>query len=116
MAISPETIFTRDILGRYVCNTFTEAMNSGPFDVIIIGGGTFGLALAQDLYFRSKRFDRGLGNVPQDVLKPSNFRVLVLEAGRSPSPSIRRTFRVSGCSPLAPSRLPTAHYPLRAGS
>src|SRR5947209_4388840 len=81
MAISPETIFTRDILGRYVCNTFTEAMNSGPFDVVIIGGGTFGLALAQDLYFRSKRFDRGPGSVLQDVFKPSKFRILVLEAG-----------------------------------
>src|SRR5260370_2518155 len=80
MAIpTPETIFTRDILGNYVCNTFAEAMTSGPFDVIIIGGGTFGLTLAQDLFFRSQRF--GLGSVPQDTLKPSNYRILVLEGG-----------------------------------
>src|SRR6516162_1965024 len=78
---TPETIFTRDILGNYVCNTFSEAVQSGPFDVIIIGGGAFGLALAQDLFFRSKRFNLGPGSVPEDVLKPFNYRILVLEAG-----------------------------------
>src|SRR5438105_67548 len=78
---TPETQFTRDILGNFVCNTLAEAIASGPFDVIIIGGGTFGLALAQDLFFRSKRFVQGAAGVPQDVLKPSNYRILVLEAG-----------------------------------
>jgi hypothetical protein len=78
---TPSTVFSRDILGRYVCNTFAEAVQSGPFDVIIIGGGTFGLSLAQDLFFRSKRFDQGPGGVPQDALKPANYRTLVLEAG-----------------------------------
>ena len=76
---TPETQFTRDILGNYVCNTFAEATSSGPFDVIIIGGGTFGLVLAQDLFFRSQRF--GSGSVPQDTLRPSNYRILVLEGG-----------------------------------
>jgi choline dehydrogenase-like flavoprotein len=64
-----------------MCNTFEEAKASGPFDVVILGGGTFGLALAQDLFFRAKRFDTGPGAVAEDVLKPPNFRVLVLEAG-----------------------------------
>ena len=42
MAITTEdTSFTHDILGRYVCNTFSEAKSSGTFDIIIIGGGTF---------------------------------------------------------------------------
>src|SRR5215813_2864794 len=80
MAIpTPETQFTRDILGNYVCNTHAEATNSGPFDVIIVGGGTFGLVLAQDLFFRTQRV--GLGSVPQDTLRPPNYRILVLEAG-----------------------------------
>jgi len=80
MAIpTPETQFTRDILGNYVCNTFAEAIASGPFDVVIIGGGTFGLVLAQDLFFRSQRF--GPGSVPQDTLRPFNYRILVLEGG-----------------------------------
>ena len=76
---TPQTQFTRDILGNYICNTLTEATNSGPFDVVIIGGGTFGLVLAQDLFFRTQRV--GLGTVPQDSLRPANYRILVLEAG-----------------------------------
>lgn len=76
---TPETQFTRDVLGNYTCNTFAEAAGSGPFDVIIIGGGTFGLSLAQDLFFRSRRF--GLGSDPQDTLRPLNYRILVLEGG-----------------------------------
>src|SRR6266480_4799902 len=77
---SPETLFTRDILGRYVCNTVLEAQTSGPFDVIIIGGGTFGLALAQDLLFRTQR--QGLGALPEDSSwRPASFRILVLEGG-----------------------------------
>lgn len=78
-APTPETQFTRDILGNYVCNTFAEATSSGPFDVAIIGGGTFGLVLAQDLFFRTQRF--GPGTVQGDGLRPANYRILVLEGG-----------------------------------
>ncbi|HEY9358980.1 MAG TPA: hypothetical protein VIQ50_00995, partial [Xanthobacteraceae bacterium] len=80
MAIpTPATIFTRDVLGNYMCNTFSEALNSGPFDVIIVGGGTFGLALAQDLFFRSR--ETGDGSIAEDGIRPPHFRILVLEAG-----------------------------------
>ena len=65
-----DTTFTRDVFGRYVCNTFNEALvtidpnaraaaglpargDLQPFDFIIIGGGTFGAALAEHLWFRS---------------------------------------------------------------
>ena len=108
MAIpTPQTIFTRDILGNYVCNTLAEAQASGPFDVIIIGGGTFGLALAQDLFFRSKRFDQGPGGVPQDGLKPSNYRVLVLEAGPFTLPEHVQDIPSLGLSnPGAPTPVP----------
>jgi len=75
---TPETQFTRDILGNYVCNTLAEATSSGPFDVIIIGGGTFGLVLAQDLFFRART--QGSGTIQQDGLKPPNYRILVLAA------------------------------------
>src|SRR6266851_8270926 len=74
MAITTEdTSFTHDILGRYVCNTFAEAKNSGTFYIIIIGGGTFGLTLAQDLFERSRPFGA--------AIKPGNYRILVLEGG-----------------------------------
>lgn len=84
MPITTEfTTFTRDVLGRYVCNTYDEALvtidpnaraNAGlpargdlqPFDFIIIGGGTFGAALAEHLWFRSTN---------------SSERILVLEGG-----------------------------------
>lgn len=73
------TPLSRDVQARYMCNTFEEAQSTwqhGPgFDAIIIGGGTYGAALAQNLYFRSERF-RG-----DDVFAPGNYRVLVLEAG-----------------------------------
>ena len=66
------TDFSRDVLGRYVCNGLDEALASTqgpgarPFDVIIVGGGSFGSALAQHLLYR-------------DAFR--NHRVLVLEAG-----------------------------------
>src|SRR5437016_14639998 len=70
------TDFALDVLGRYVCNTFDEAMANSdfgyragatdrngnvlpargdmrPFDFIIIGGGTFGAAVAEQPWFRS---------------------------------------------------------------
>ena len=73
---SPPTDFSLDVMGRYVCNTFDEALANSdaavratardvngnalaprgdlrPFDFIIVGGGTFGAAVAEHLSFRS---------------------------------------------------------------
>lgn len=67
---TPQTTdFSRDVLGRYICNGFDEAKashNVRPFDIIIVGGGTFGSVLAEHLWFR------GTGR---------NHRILVLEGG-----------------------------------
>ena len=62
-----ETTFSLDILGRYICSTYEEAINNGgfPFDAIIIGAGMYGAYIAEKIY-------RG-GN--------GNLRVLVLDAG-----------------------------------
>jgi choline dehydrogenase-like flavoprotein len=62
-----DTTFALDVLGRYVCNTYDEAVNNGgfPFDAIVIGAGMYGAYIAEKVY----RYGRG------------NLRVLVLEAG-----------------------------------
>ncbi len=79
MATSPTpqyTDFTRDVLGRFICNGLDEALNSTPegsnrpdardFDIIVIGGGTFGSAIAQQLFANDCA---------------GNHRILVLEGG-----------------------------------
>jgi hypothetical protein len=60
-----ETSFSIDVLGRYVCNTWDEAVNNGgrPFDAVVIGGGMFGAYCAEKIY------------------RKGNMRVLVLDAG-----------------------------------
>jgi hypothetical protein len=49
------TDFSLDIAGRYICNGLDEAMASlgpgaRPFDLIVLGGGSFGAALAEQLF------------------------------------------------------------------
>jgi len=84
---APFTDFTNDILGRYMCNGFDEAMHSmdqnaqrpdgspqndaRPFNAIIIGGGSFGGVLAQHLLYADET---------------NSYRILVLEAGRQALP------------------------------
>ena len=46
-ATSQYTDFSKDVLGRYVCNGLDEARASvaaggRPFDIVIVGGGSFG--------------------------------------------------------------------------
>jgi hypothetical protein len=67
------TSFTKDVQGRYLCNDFFEAEawrhdGGRPFDMIVIGGGTFGAAIAGHLWYRQTQAGGGL-------------RVLVVEAG-----------------------------------
>jgi hypothetical protein len=76
MALSSETTsFTLDNMGRFLCNTLQEARDSvgqsvggrtRDFDVIIIGGGTFGSVVAEHLFIADTTRSR---------------RILVLEAG-----------------------------------
>jgi len=99
---TPDTDFSRDILGRYILNTFDEMLvtidpnaraaaglpprgDLRPFDFIVIGGGTFGAALAEDLWFRSSSrterilvLDGGPFALPEHV---QNLPALGLNAG-----------------------------------
>jgi choline dehydrogenase-like flavoprotein len=68
MAITTQsTSFTKDVQGRYLCNDVSE-LPGRPFDFIVVGGGTFGAAIAEHLWFRQKQSGGGL-------------RTLVVEAG-----------------------------------
>src|SRR2546422_9740122 len=81
---NPEsTTFTIDALGRYICNGLDEVRQSvsnggRPFDVIVIGGGSFGAIVAERVLFA-------------DATR--SHRVLILEADccspplRLPEPS-----------------------------
>src|SRR5712691_11414562 len=75
MITSESTTFTLDNLGRFLCNNLQEAMDSAvqtvggrkrDFDVIVIGGGTFGAVVAEHLFISDTTRSR---------------RILVLEAG-----------------------------------
>jgi hypothetical protein len=69
------TLFSLDNMGRFLCNTLQEARDSAAesvagqrsdFDVIVVGGGTFGAVIAEHLFITDATHSR---------------RILVLEAG-----------------------------------
>src|SRR5947209_12421785 len=76
MSLGAETTsFTLDNMGRFLCNTLQEATDSAAvtvagrprgFDVIVIGGGTFGAVMASRLFLNDITHSR---------------RILILEAG-----------------------------------
>src|SRR5689334_7333623 len=72
---SVSTTFTLDNMGRFLCNSLQEAFDSTTqsvggrrrdFDVVVIGGGTFGAVLAEHLFITDSTRSR---------------RILVLEGG-----------------------------------
>src|SRR2546429_387565 len=92
---SEDTSFSRDVIGRYVCNGLDEALSSmdrasrpdaRPFDIIVLGGGTFGAAVAQHLFYRDKAHQH---------------RILVLEAGPMFLPEHVQNLPVVGVNPPA---------------
>jgi len=76
MSTSPKaqtTDFTKDSVGRFIFNGLDEALASTaaapagrPFDIVVVGGGTFGSAMAQHLLFADRTH---------------SHRILVLEGG-----------------------------------
>ena len=95
-AVPQATDFTLDVLGRYTCNGLDEALastnaalhpNARPFDVIVIGGGSFGPILAQHLFARDPTRAR---------------RIVVLEAGRYALPEHVQNFPSLGLGAPGP--------------
>jgi hypothetical protein len=90
------TDFSRDILGRYTCNGFDEALQSTdtslrsdarPFNVVVIGGGSFAGVLAEHLLAADSS---------------RRLRTLVLEAGRLALPEHVQNLPVLGLNPPGP--------------
>lgn len=87
------TTFTLDNMGRYLCNTLQEALDSSAvvvagrkrdFDVIVIGGGSFGCAIAEALFTRDATRSR---------------RILVLEQGPFVLPEHSQNLPFLGATP-----------------
>jgi hypothetical protein len=93
--LTERTSFTKDVQGRYLCNDTSEvntwkSAGGRAFDVIVIGAGTFGSAIAEHIWFRQKQVGGGL-------------RTLVVEAGLFTIPEHVQNSGILGLSdPSAP--------------
>jgi 3-keto-disaccharide hydrolase/GMC oxidoreductase len=100
---SESTTFTLDNMGRFSCNTLQEALDSAAqtvagrkrdFDVIVIGGGTFGSVVAEHLLVTDNTRSR---------------RILVLEAGPFVLPEHFQNMPFMGGAPDM--RVPWVNHP-----
>lgn len=100
---SESTSFTLDNMGRFLCNTLQEARDSAAqtvaghrrdFDVIIVGGGTFGAIVAEHLFIADATRRR---------------RILVLEAGPFVLPEHAQNMPFLGGAPDL--RVPWTNHP-----
>ena len=100
---SESTSFTLDNMGRFLCNTLPEALDSvgqtvggrtRQFDTIVIGGGTFGCVVAEHLFIADTTRSR---------------RILVLEAGPFVLPEHVQNMPFMGGAPDM--RVPWVNHP-----
>jgi len=100
---SESTTFTLDNMGRFLCNTLREAVESistgvagrrRDFDVIVVGGGTFGAVIAEHLFVADATRSR---------------RILVLEAGPFVLPEHVQNMPYMGGAPDL--RVPWVNHP-----
>ena len=100
---SEPTSFTLDNMGRFLCNSLQEALDSSAqtvggrkrdFDVVIIGGGTFGSVVAEHLFIGDATHSR---------------RILVLEAGPFVLPEHVQNMPYMGGAPDM--RVPWTNHP-----
>ena len=100
---SEPTSFTLDNMGRFLCNTLQEALDSTArtvggrerkFDSVVIGGGTFGAVVAEQLFLHDPTRSR---------------RILVLEAGPFVLPEHVQNLPFQGGAPDP--RIPWVNHP-----
>src|SRR3954452_22513219 len=97
--IDPQkTDFSLDVFGRYICNSMDEVLrnNSTPFDIIVVGGGSFGPILAAHAFNRDATrrhrilvIDAGPYFLPEHL---QNLPRLGINAvfGNPPNPDVQR--------------------------
>ena len=100
---SESTTFSLDNMGRFLCNTLQEALDSAAqtvggrtrgFDAIVVGGGTFGSVVAEHLFVTDATRSR---------------RILVLEAGPFVLPEHVQNMPFMGGAPDL--RVPWVNHP-----
>jgi choline dehydrogenase-like flavoprotein len=100
---SEPTSFTLDNMGRFLCNTLQEALDSTDrtvggrerkFDAVVIGGGTFGAVVAEQLFLHDPTRSR---------------RILVLDAGPFVLPEHVQNLPFQGGAPDP--RVPWVNHP-----
>jgi choline dehydrogenase-like flavoprotein len=105
MATNDKTRFSLDVLGRYVCNDMAEVRAAAagtdgrPFDVIVVGGGSFASVFAQHLMTADKGrqhrilvLEAGPMAVGEHV---QNLPMIGLDVPRAPDPPARPPARAS---------------------
>ena len=90
-----QTTFSIDVLGRYICSTWDEAITNGgiAFDAVVIGAGMFGAYCAEKIY----------------RLGP-NLRVLVLDAGSFLVSEHTQNLARIGLNAVGPKQDPTGSF------
>src|SRR3954463_3335561 len=88
------TTFTLDNMGRFLCNTLQEAIDSTTipvagrareFDVVVIGGGTFGAVIASRLLLNDDTHSRRILVLESGpVVLPEHFQNLPYQGGGAP--------------------------------
>src|ERR1043166_9383284 len=97
---SQYTTFTFDNLGRFLCNTLPEAMDSAAvvvgdrrrdFDVIVVGGGSFGCAMAEALFVRDSLRSRRIRGLEQGpFVLPEHFQNMPYVGGNGAAPDFAK--------------------------
>jgi choline dehydrogenase-like flavoprotein len=97
---SQYTPFTLDNMGRFLCNTLPEAMDSAAvtigdrrrdFDVIIVGGGSFGCAMAEALFTRDSFRSRRILVLEQGpFVLPEHFQNMPYVGGNGAAPDFSK--------------------------
>ncbi|GGN76814.1 hypothetical protein GCM10010112_49320 [Actinoplanes lobatus] len=98
-----ETAFSTDVFGRFLCRTWNEAIGGGdPFDVVVLGAGTYGAYCAAELVKAGRRvllLDAGPVVLPEHIQNIGDLDLHIPRPDREPSGVWRVPWRGNEKSP-----------------